>query len=201
MARRTRWATVQRAAEALFAANGFTNASLAQLAHRARVSKPGIYYHVRDKDELLYRICDDGMRELLRRTRAAVARGGDPVARLRGVLRTHAALCLEQPHTLAVLFGQIRYLSPARRARVMAVERAYLELVRRVVRAGQRRGLFRAVDPSVAAFSLFAILNTLDGWYTPRGRLGPGELVDALETLYLDGLTRPRRRRRRAPRA
>jgi AcrR family transcriptional regulator len=197
MPRPTRWATVQRAAEALFATNGFTRASLSRVASRARLSKPGIYYHVRDKDELLFRICDDGMRELLRVTRAAVTAGGTPLARIRGILAAHARLCLDQPHTLAVLFGQIRHVSPPRRRRVLAVEREYLDLVRGVIRDGQRRGVFRRLDPSVAAFSLFAILNTLAGWYDRRGRLEPETLVTHLERLYLAGLARPRRRTRR----
>jgi AcrR family transcriptional regulator len=197
MPRRTRWATVQRAAEALFATNGFARASLSQVASRAHLSKPGIYYHVRDKDELLFRICDDGMRELLRVTRAALERGRDPLARIRGMLAAHARLCLAQPHTLAVLFGQIRHVSPARRRRVLAIEREYLDLVRGVIRDGQRRGIFRRVDPSVAAFSMFAILNTLDAWYDRRGRVAPEALVADLERLYLAGLAQPRRRRRR----
>jgi hypothetical protein len=40
----------------------------------------------------------------------------------------------------------------------------------------------------VAAFSLFAMLNTLDGWYDARGRIRPGDLVAELERLYLGGL-------------
>jgi AcrR family transcriptional regulator len=195
---------VQQAAEALFAANGFASATLSELARRARLSKPGIYYHVRDKDELLFRICDGGMRELLRVAREAVARAGDPVERMRGLVRAHAHLCLTQPQTLAVLFGQIRYLSPARRRRVFAIERRYLDLVRGVVRAGQRAGMFRDVDPSVAAFSLFAMLNTLHAWYDPRGRVAPDALVTTLERLYLAGLARDGAARRLttpAPRA
>jgi hypothetical protein len=44
------------------------------------------------------------------------------------------------------------------------------------------------VDPTVAAFSLFAMLNTLDGWYDTRGRIRPRALVAELERLYLGGL-------------
>lgn len=188
MPRPTRWATVQQAAEALFARSGFPSASLAKVARRARLSKPGIYYHVRDKDELLFRICDAGMRRLLRAGRDAVAGADDPLAKMRGLLRAHARLCLEQPHMLTVLFAQIRHLSSGRRRRVFAVERRYLDLVRGVVRAGQRAGVFRDVDPSVAAFSLFAVLNTLHSWYDPRGRVRSDALVGMLERLYLSGL-------------
>ena len=184
MPRKTRLDRVMRSAAALFAADGFAAASVSRLARLARVSKPGIYYHVRDKEELLFRICDDSMAGILAGAR-------EPVARLRGVMRAHARFHWQHPNNLAILFGQMAYLSPERRRRIVVRERAYLDLVRGLIREGMRRRAFRRVDPSVAAFALFAMLNTLDAWYDPRGRLGPEALVRELERLYLDGLAAP----------
>jgi AcrR family transcriptional regulator len=197
MPRQTRWGTVLRSAGRLFAAKGFAGASLSQLARRARLSKPGIYYHVRDKEELLFRICQESMRGILAGGRAAAAASHDPVERMRGLMRAHTAFHWRHPSNLAVLFGQAAHLSAERRRRVFALERAYLDLVRGIIRDGQRRGVFRPVDATVAAFSLFAMLNTLDGWYDVRGRLGPGDVVGELERLYLDGLAARGRRRPR----
>lgn len=196
MPRKTRWETVLKSATALFAANGFAAASVSQLARHARLSKPGIYYHVRDKGELLFRICDYSMAGILGGARAAVAAASEPVSQLRGVIRAHLTFHWQHPHNLAILFGQLRFLSPERRRRIIAMEREYLDLVRSVVREGQRRALFRPADPTVATFALFAVLNTLDGWYDPRGRLGRAELVKELEDLCLSGLAVPLSRRR-----
>jgi len=108
----------------------------------------------------------------------------------------HTKFYWQHPHELAILFSQKGFLSPGRRRRVVAMEREYLDLFRGVIREGQRRRVFRRVDPTVAAFSFFAMLNTLDGWYDPRGRIGPDELVVELERLYFDGLAAPARKRR-----
>jgi AcrR family transcriptional regulator len=200
MPRKTRWEMVRRTAAALFAANGYAAASLSELARVSRLSKPGIYYHVRDKEELLFRICESTMAALLAGGRAAAAGDGDPVARLRRIMRAHATHYWRNSADLVILFGQMRYLSPPRQQRIVALERAYLELVRSIIRDGQRRRLFRPLDPTAAAFSLFAMLNTLDGWYDRKGRLGPDRLVVELERLYLGGLAAPPRRRdRRRP--
>ncbi|HSL51430.1 MAG TPA: TetR/AcrR family transcriptional regulator [Candidatus Deferrimicrobiaceae bacterium] len=188
MPRPTRWNTVLRTATALFAANGFGAATVSQVARRARLSKPGLYYHVRDKEELLFRICDYSMAGILAGARAAVAAAGDPAEQLRELIRAHTAFHWQHPNNLAILFGQGKYLSAARRRRVAAMERQYLELVRGVIREGQRRRRFRRVDPTVAAFSLFAMLNTLDGWYDVRGRIRPRDLVEEMGRLYLSGL-------------
>jgi AcrR family transcriptional regulator len=179
---------VLRTATTLFAANGFAAASVSQVARRARLSKPGLYYHVRDKEELLFRICDYSMSGILAGARAAVAATRDPAEQLRELIRAHTAFHWQHPNNLAILFGQGKYLSAERRRRVAAMEREYLGLVRGVIREGQRRRRFHRVDPTVAAFSLFAMLNTLDGWYDARGRIRPRQLVAELERLYLDGL-------------
>jgi AcrR family transcriptional regulator len=196
MPRETRKKTVLKAAAALFAAKGFAAVSVSQLARRAGLSKPGIYYHVRDKEELLFHICEYCGRGILERARAAVAAADTPAAQLRGLMRAHTKFYWQHPHELAILFSQKGFLSPGRRRRVVAMEREYLDLFRGVIREGQRRRVFRRVDPTVAAFSFFAILNTLDGWYDPRGRIGPDELVVELERLYFDGLAAPARKRR-----
>ena len=118
---------------------------------------------------------------------------------LRGLIRAHTAFHWQHPNNLAILFGQGMYLSAERRRRVAAMEREYFVLVRGVIREGQRRRVFRRVDPTVAAFSLFAMLNTLDGWYDTRGRIRPRDLVVELERLYLDGLVAPAGARRPSP--
>jgi AcrR family transcriptional regulator len=179
---------VLRTATTLFATTGFPAASVSQVARRARLSKPGLYYHVRDKEELLFRICDYSMAGILAGARAAVAASRDPAEQLRELIRAHTAYHWQHPNNLAILFGQGKYLSADRRRRVAAMEREYLGLVRSVIREGQRRQRFQRVDPTVAAFSLFAMLNTLDGWYDPRGRIRPRQLVMELERFYLDGL-------------
>ena len=199
MPRETRSGTVLRTAAALFATKGFAAASVSQLARRAGLSKPGIYYHIRDKEELLFTICVNAMTGLLEVVRAGVAASDDPAVQLRGLMKAHTTYHWRHPDTLATLFGQMGCLSPERRRPVVALEREYLDLVRGIIREGQRRGVFRRVEPTVAAFSLFAMLNTIDGWYDPRGRIGRDDLVGELERVYLGGLVEPTRKRR--PRA
>ena len=199
MPRKTRWEAVRRTAAALFAANGYAGASLSDLARQARVTKPGIYYHVRDKHELLFHICESTMSALLVTARTAVAAADEPVAKLSGVIRAHCIHYWEHSPEHVILFGQIRHLRPAARRIVAGLEREYLDLVREIIREGQRRGLFRPIDPTLSAFSLFAMLNTLDSWYDRRGRLGPDAVVAGLTDLYLGGLSAPAAVRRRRP--
>lgn len=197
MPRKTRWDSVRRSAAELFAAHGFAAASLSQLARHSKLSKPGIYYHVRDKEELLYRICEGTMAVLLQSAQLAVGSVRDPESKLRQVIRAHANHYWEHSWDLVILFGQRRYLSAARQRRIVSLERLYLDLVRGIIRDGMNRRVFHRVDPSVAAFSLLGILNTLDGWYNRKGTLRPEALVREVERLFLGGLAAKTSRRAR----
>jgi len=115
---------------------------------------------------------------------------------LRQVIRAHANHYWEHSWDLVILFGQRRYLSPARQRRIIALERKYLDLVRGIIREGVRRRVFHRVEPSVAAFSLFGILNTIDAWYDRTGALRPDALVRQVERLFLGGLAADTRRLR-----
>jgi hypothetical protein len=139
------------------------------------------------------------MAVLLQSVQAALRDAGDPVSRLRRVIRAHADHYWEHSWDLVILFGQRRYLSPARQRRIIALERQYLDLVRAVIRDGVKRRVFRPLNPSLVAFALFAILNTLDAWYDRRGILRAGELVKQIEELLLSGLLSEGPARRRQP--
>src|SRR5262245_2470604 len=104
MPRKTRWETVLEAAAALFAANGYAGASVSQLARQARLSKPGIYYHVRGKEELLFRICHYSMAGILAAGQAAVGTTDDPVVQLRRLVRAHLAFYWRHLNELVILF-------------------------------------------------------------------------------------------------
>jgi TetR/AcrR family transcriptional regulator, cholesterol catabolism regulator len=188
MPRDTRFALVLKNTAKLFSQNGFVATSLREVAAVSRISKAGLYYHIREKEDLLYEICRCSMTELLKLVRERVAASADPVNQLKAIVEAHTDFFRRHPHNLTVLNQQMGFLSRDRRREVARMEREYLDLIRDVIRDGRRQQAFRDVDVTVAAFSLLAVLNTLDGWYHPQGRIKPSALVQQLEVIALFGL-------------
>ena len=189
MIRAARFDRVFESAIWLFSNKGFSATSVQQVAKRSRISKAGLYYHVNEKEDLLFRICHYSISSLLDDIRNALKGKEDPIVRLRTIIRIHADFFLKHPHNLVVLNQQMRYLSPGRRRRIERLERVYLDLIRETVREGQRRNTLQRCNPTVAAFLILALLNTLDRWYDPRGFVRPSELVNQIEQTVLHGLT------------
>jgi AcrR family transcriptional regulator len=188
MMRTTRWKKVLDSAGWLFSTNGFSATSVQQVAERSRISKAGIYYHVSEKEDLLFHICQYSIATLLRDIQKALKGKEDSVARLRTIIRIHADFFLKHPHNLVVLNQQMRYLSASRRGQIERLERVYLNLIRSTIRDGQRQNVLQRSNPTVAAFLILAMLNTLDRWYNPRGSVRPPDLIKQVEETVLYGL-------------
>jgi AcrR family transcriptional regulator len=188
MPREPRWEAVIDSAAALFSANGFAATSVREVAARAQITKAGLYYHIREKEELLHRICAHSIAAVLEGAYAVLEAEAEPRARLTGLLRSHVDYFVRHPHNLRVLNREMGALSPEPRARVAKLEHEYLELIRGVIREGQATGVFRAADPTVAAFTVLTVMNNLFDWYDPKGRIGPEALVGQLEAILFEGL-------------
>ena len=203
MPREPKWDRVLSSAARLFAEDGFAATSVRAVAERARLTKAGLYYHIKEKEDLLFRICEQSIQDILDGARAGLKRHGEPAQRLAAILRNHAEFFFAHPYNLTVLNRDMGALTGAQREAVRALEMEYLELIREVFRHGQRLGQFRKIDPTVAAFGLLGVLNTLDRWYDAEGPVKAESLVEQLETLLMRGFVvaaetaRPARPQRR----
>jgi len=206
MLRDSRWENVLESAARLFSAQGFAATSVRQVAEGADITKAGLYYHIREKEDLLLSICEHSISQILEGARAALAAAeDDPVAGLSALIGVHTDFFRARPENLIVLSRERDRLSAGPRRRIARLEHAYLDLIRGVIAEGQRQGVLKAVDPTVAAFLLLSMLNGLDAWYRPDGKVTPDQLVRQIEAIYFTGLgaagTEAPRRRRQPRRA
>ena len=189
MPRATRNGEVLHSAAELFAANGFAGTSVRTVADRARLTKAGLYYHIRDKEDLLYRICEETIATILADARRVLAGVTDPRERIAALINNHAEFFRDHPDNLTVLNRDLNSLSVAPRAAIRELERAYLDLLRSAIAEGRTAGVVqRHLDPTVVAFTLLSTLNTLYQCYDPKGRIGHRALVKQITRLLCDGL-------------
>src|SRR5258705_1588965 len=85
-------ARILDAAIKVFAERGFHSATVAEIARAAGVADGPIYLYFKGKDDLLLRLFDEKMTELLADVRSAVAEERTPPAELRRFLQLHLAL-------------------------------------------------------------------------------------------------------------
>jgi AcrR family transcriptional regulator len=92
-----RRAEIVDAAEQIFGEIGFANATMDEIARRARLSRALVYVYFRDKDELRFAICERAMLKLAERFGEAVARNKLGLEQIEAVGRAYLAFSHEFP--------------------------------------------------------------------------------------------------------
>ena len=153
---------ILRAAIDTFAARGFFNAQVADVARAAGVAAGTVYLYFRGKDDLLISIFERTMKEAIAAGRQSVEEQGDPVERLREIARLHLGR-MGHDRALAVVFQVELRQSTKFMERFSATHlRQYLGIIRDVVADGQVQGTFRRdVNPTLAAKLFFGALDEM----------------------------------------
>ena len=178
-----RQAEVVQEAARVFAARGYDQTSVPQLAEELGIAAGSLYHYFGSKEQLLIAICDQLMDPLLVEARELLDDPGDDAAtRLRDLVRLwvrhviahrdHMLVFLQERH---VIDHGDQWL-PVRRSR-----KRFEELVEEVLedvptRLGDRR---------LTLSALLGMVNHTAQWYRPRGRLDAGAIADGYVDLIL----------------
>lgn len=178
------------AATVLFYEKGYHASTMREVAAAVGIKAGSLYNHYASKEELLFRIAEGVMQELLDAGRIAVASSSRPRDRLRELIRSHVVYHAEQRFRAKVADDQLNALAPDRRAVVVGVRDAYERLWRDVLEAGREAHGWIVPDAPVVTFAVTTMCTAVDAWYREGGRLTPAEIADVYVEFVLGALER-----------
>ncbi|MCO6417393.1 TetR/AcrR family transcriptional regulator [Siccirubricoccus sp. KC 17139] len=199
--RDTRRLIVERAAEQ-FALWGYAGASISDIAAAVGVSKPALYYHFSDKEEIYTEIVTSVLSQMRARAEAAVAAQPDAPAKLRAFMRVHAQYLHENEHAyIAAQLGFRGLRATEGRGRALELRDRYEAVLKGIIAEGCRSGVFRLTDQRAAVMLVLSALNWMARWYRSDGETPAAEFADRYCNMLLDGFRprdppRPARRKR-----
>ena len=188
------------AAAKVFRDKGYAGARLSDIAERAEMHVPGVYYYFDSKEALVEEVLRAGVAKafsFVEERVAEVPKGGPALDRLRAAIEGHVLVVLEiGDYTSANIriFGQ---LPDEIRRHHLAQQRAYGDLWRRLLEDARAAGELRAdLDLSVLRMLILGALNWTVEWYRP-GALSAAEVARNATTMICEGVgvSRPRRGR------
>ncbi|WP_433496959.1 TetR/AcrR family transcriptional regulator [Sphaerimonospora sp. CA-214678] len=179
----------------LFAERGFTGTSLQDIATSMGLKRPALYYYFKSKEDLLERLIDEAVTGPADELRSIAARTDlDAAERLHAITHHIVTLTLSHTDRFLLLVKSESELSPATRKKFDESRREATDIVAAVISDGVEAGLFRSVDPRIAAFTVYGICNWAAWWYNPD-RHGSIEVVaDQLADTALAGFIQNRNR-------
>jgi TetR/AcrR family fatty acid metabolism transcriptional regulator len=183
---------ILRAAIDTFAARGFFNAQVADVARAAGVAAGTVYLYFRGKDDLLISIFERTMKKAIADGRDGLRDVAAPIERLRTIARLHLER-MGRDRPLAVVFQvELRQSTKFMERFSTTHLREYLGLIREVIADGQAKGAFRrSINPTLAAKLFFGGLDEMaTNWILSRRKYSLISEADAIVDLFVGGIAK-----------
>ncbi len=184
---------VLAAALAVFVRTGYHGATVRDIARECGRSVSGIYHHHPSKHEMLRRILERGVAELLDRAEAARAEGRDPVERFSLLVES---LVLFHTHRREMGFlgaSEMRSLAPGARRDIAGRRTHQQRMLDDEAEAAVAAGRFHTPRPRDAARAVVTMCTSIPLWFKPGGAMTPSQVAEQYVAYALDLMTADRR--------
>ena len=178
---------ILRQAAQIFLEQGYDATSMSQIAELCQITKPGLYYHFKSKQELLFSVMSVALDVLEKNTLAATLAATGHEDRLRRIINTHARIVTDEGDgAFTILVTQeTKALTPEDRRIIQHRMRSHVDLIRATLGALESEGRLRNLDNSVAAFSILGMVVWIARWFRASGPLDSREVADQVTDLAM----------------
>jgi TetR/AcrR family transcriptional regulator, cholesterol catabolism regulator len=182
--------TVLETAARLIRERGYEAASIQDIASACGLTKAGLYYYIRSKEDLLLEIMNYGMDIFEERVLLPVLVISDPVERLQECMERNVLLVTEErSREVTIILHEHDTLTGAAREQINGRKKRYVHFLESTFEEAIREGRIRAVSPTVAAFSFLGMVLWIYKWFRPDGKIPPQRLAREMWDLFSRGLT------------
>ncbi|MFF9344776.1 MULTISPECIES: TetR/AcrR family transcriptional regulator [unclassified Streptomyces] len=164
---------------ACFVEHGYHGTSIREVAARAELSVPGLYYHYPSKQALLVALVSHAMDDLWERSTAALEEAGDDVQRRLDVLVECLVLFHAHRRDLAfIAYSEIRSLTGEVRSTYIGARDRQQRLMDQVIEDGVARKVFTTEYPREVSRAIVTMCTGVSQWYRAKGEHSPQQLAE-----------------------
>lgn len=169
-----------------FVRNGYGSSSIRAIAQEAGVSLSALYYHYKNKQDLLLAILMDGVDTYDAVCDAELAQvGDDPVEQLRAFVRGNVTFRTEFPEHGRMIATEVRNLEPEGARLYEERRRAGRVRIRDIIDRGVADGVFTTPYPDDCRRSILAMVSAVANWYDPAGPDTPEQIAERYADMSL----------------
>lgn len=181
--------TILENAKCLFIEHGYHGLSMREIAERAGVSKPALYYHFKDKEELFCAVLNDGLEEI-----------GKAIDLINGnQISVQEKMCLFMEYVLTqpadqrsiIRLGtqEISQLSPSsRQIFAEAYHYQFIGKLKELIQRGIQNGEFRQMDADIATWALLGLMYPYLYPNQFSSSVLPLEKIQLIISIYMNGI-------------
>jgi TetR/AcrR family transcriptional regulator, cholesterol catabolism regulator len=179
---------ILKIATKLFYENGYDNTPTRELAKAVGMSNAGIYYHYKDKNDILFHILNESTSRLYKTVRDAVIEEDDPIENLDRIISTLVKVVVESKIEIGILLKESNRLSSEQLKSIKSKMKAVVELTKNELAKLDNKGQLKKFNVTVSAFALMGMTNWVMHWYDPSSDIKAEELADTLKEIFFSGV-------------
>jgi AcrR family transcriptional regulator len=180
---------ILKAAEKLFARNGFHGTDVEAIAKQAGTAKGTVYNYFENKEDIFLSVLDDGLHELEEQMRLELVNVDDPVEKIKKGIEIYIYFLADHLHLFKILAGEQAQFGDKFRKRKHEEFFARIGHVELIIGTAIEEGHLKKVDPFIATTGLFGMIN----FSVFRGLLlgkkfSARHMTEQITKLYLEGM-------------
>jgi AcrR family transcriptional regulator/DNA-binding XRE family transcriptional regulator len=160
-----------------FVATGYHGASMRSIAQLANMSVPGVYHHYPSKQDLLVKILDITMMDLLWRVQHARDDGKDPIEKVGLVVEALALFHARRKDVAFIGASEMRSLEPDHYRRIAKLRDDVQHLLDAEIAAALMAGGLAVSYPPDAGKAIATMCTALVQWFQPDGLTTPEQIA------------------------
>ncbi|OGP57635.1 MAG: hypothetical protein A2V67_09275 [Deltaproteobacteria bacterium RBG_13_61_14] len=188
---KTKYDRILESAIKVFARKGFHNSRISEIAAEAEVADGTIYLYFKNKDDILIRLFENSLEQIIADLRAEIGKENDALRKLRRFIKMHLDLVNKNPNLAVVLQVELRQSNKFMKEYEPTRFIDYLNLIAEIIREGQAQGAIRAdVAPGIVKRALFGALDeiALHSVLTRKGKDYLRTSADQICEMFLRGI-------------
>ncbi len=179
---------ILKSAAALFAARGYSETLLEDIAEHCSIKRSSIYHYHSSKHALLHSLIAWKIEDLTEKVEQAIATADSPRDKLHALVQALVEDYVRSPHEVTLLNTQTRHLDEAALQSTAALQNRLIGHVRELIQALRPDMHIPRPQHTALTMLLFGMVNWVHVWYKPKGSLTPPQLVQVIVNLFLEGL-------------
>lgn len=160
---------IRQAALRLFARKGYEATSIRDIAIEADIKSATLYYYMGTKEDLLIRIMQEELNEIIESAREIISAITQPECQLASLVQLHVIVHGVKQLSTLVVDTEYRALKGDNRLIVSKLRREYELIWRAVLEKGQEDKVFHFNDIKLTAYALLEMCTGVAHWYSPKG--------------------------------
>ena len=172
----------------LFIAEGYDQTPLSRIAKKLNLTKAGLYYYFRSKEDLLFSLHEYNLKKDFIPILDAAEKISDPEKRIAYFLTNYTQKSLTKNAVAKVLIHEVNRLKPEHLENIRKTWRRAFNLIYNAIAELEASGRVLGVNKTFATFAAIGMCSWTFYWFDYNRKESGRELSDTYVNIFLNGL-------------